>query len=356
MSVAGRPIRPRIRASRRTLRPTPTTAALGPETLPETSINIPPSLRSPQYRSFGHLTLTPRVPSCSSERRAVRRARRGTLGENGVRRPAFVEHLDAKLRGNSSQLRREDIRLEQVDTFGEPVTAAAHLDYARSERFDPPDEHPDAGAGGAQSAAQPLFGVEPSVGENSKQRKVGRIHARITGEKRADTSTAEPYSPGRSAAEPPRAHGIPHGKENVRKVTKHAGNSLSGSCLAACFREDLDDMMPSFPNRMASADANIASAGRLQVARRPSKRRQTGETLPSPVFFLPARRHLRSSQAASPIYNKFRSRILGADACSDPGLIHEWWDTAAAARSRRRTPWRAFARPPQRVSAASSST
>src|SRR5258708_13729785 len=70
MSVAGRPIRPRIRASRRTLRPTPTTAALGPETLPETSINIPPSLRSPQYRSFGHLTLTPRVPSCSSERAA----------------------------------------------------------------------------------------------------------------------------------------------------------------------------------------------------------------------------------------------------------------------------------------------
>ncbi len=44
-------------------------------------------------------------------------------------------------------------------------------------------------------------------------------------------------------------------------------------------------MMPSFPNRMASVDANIASAGPLQVARRPSKRRQTGETLPSPVFF-----------------------------------------------------------------------
>jgi len=116
----------------------------------------------------------------------VRCARRGTLGENGVRRRAFVEHLDAKLRGNSSQLRREDIGLEQVKTFGEPVTASAHLDYAHSERFDPTEELPDACAGGAQSAAQPLAGVKPSVGENSKQRKVGRIHARITGEKRGE--------------------------------------------------------------------------------------------------------------------------------------------------------------------------
>src|SRR5256885_11260435 len=46
--------------------PTPTITRLGPRLSPELSINIPPSLRSPQYRSFGHFTATPRVPRRSS--------------------------------------------------------------------------------------------------------------------------------------------------------------------------------------------------------------------------------------------------------------------------------------------------
>src|SRR5204863_427314 len=66
MSVAGSPIRSRAWAPRRTLMPTPTITALGPWMSPELSINIPPSLRPSQYRSFGHLTATPCVPRRSS--------------------------------------------------------------------------------------------------------------------------------------------------------------------------------------------------------------------------------------------------------------------------------------------------
>src|SRR5205809_1116233 len=66
MSVAGAPIRSRVRVPRRTLIPTPTITALGPRMSPELSINIPPSLRPSQYRSFGHLTPTPCVPRRSS--------------------------------------------------------------------------------------------------------------------------------------------------------------------------------------------------------------------------------------------------------------------------------------------------
>src|SRR6266540_5681495 len=66
MSVAGPPIRSRVWVPRRTLMPTPTITVLGPRMSPELSINIPPSLRPPQYRSFGHLTPTPWVPKRSS--------------------------------------------------------------------------------------------------------------------------------------------------------------------------------------------------------------------------------------------------------------------------------------------------
>src|SRR6266513_1234294 len=66
MSVAGSPIRLRAWAPRHTLIPTPTITALGPWMSPELSINIPPSLRPSQYRSFGHLTATPCVPRRSS--------------------------------------------------------------------------------------------------------------------------------------------------------------------------------------------------------------------------------------------------------------------------------------------------
>jgi hypothetical protein len=75
-------------------------------------------------------------------------------------------------------VRREDIRFEQVKISGEPVAASARLDYAHSERLDPAEERPRAGAGAADRAAQPLSGVELSVSQDSKQRKGERVHAR----------------------------------------------------------------------------------------------------------------------------------------------------------------------------------
>jgi len=105
----------------------------------------------------------------ANEYRAVRRACGRTLGKNGIGRRAFIEHLDAKLGRDFFQLRREIIRLEKIEIFGKPVTATAHLEYTQAQRFDPPDEVPYAGAGKAQSLAQPLAGVKPAVSQDAKQ-------------------------------------------------------------------------------------------------------------------------------------------------------------------------------------------
>ena len=92
----------------------------------------------------------------TNEYRSVRRTRGGTLSKNGVGRRAFIEDLDAKLGRDLLQSRRESIQLEQIESFGQPVTAAAYLEYAQAQRFDPPDEVPHAGAGKTQSPAEPL--------------------------------------------------------------------------------------------------------------------------------------------------------------------------------------------------------
>src|SRR6266571_5236982 len=113
----------------------------------------------------------------TNEYRAVRRARGGTLSKNGVGRRAFIEHLDAKLGRDLLQSRHESIQLEQIESFGQPVTAAAYLEYAQAQRFDPPDEVPYAGAGKTQGPAEPLAGVKPAVGQHAKQRKRGCAHA-----------------------------------------------------------------------------------------------------------------------------------------------------------------------------------
>src|SRR5437867_12626119 len=129
---------------------------------------------------------TPTAPGAlvfTSEYRSVRRARRGTLGKNGIGGRAFVEHLDAKLGRNLLQSRRESVQLEQVERLGQSVTAAAYLEYAQAQRFDPPDEVPYAGAGEAQSPAKPLAGVKPAVGQLAKQRKKGCAHAQKSREK-----------------------------------------------------------------------------------------------------------------------------------------------------------------------------
>src|SRR2546426_10155391 len=113
----------------------------------------------------------------TNEYRSVRRTRGGTLSKNGVGRRAFIEDLDAKLGRNLLQSRRESIQLEQIESFGQPVTAAAYLEYAQAQRFDPPDEVPHAGAGKTQSAAQPFACVKPAVGQDAKQREGGCAHA-----------------------------------------------------------------------------------------------------------------------------------------------------------------------------------
>jgi hypothetical protein len=113
----------------------------------------------------------------TNEYRAVRRTHRRTLGKNGIGRRAFIEHLDAKLGRDFLQSRRETIPVEQIKSFGQPVTAAAYLEYAQAQRFDPPDEIPHAGTGKTQNPAEPLPGVKPAVGQDPKQRKGGCAHA-----------------------------------------------------------------------------------------------------------------------------------------------------------------------------------
>ena len=78
----------------------------------------------------------------TSEHRAVRRARGGTLGENGIGGRAFIEYLDAKLGRDLLQSGRERVQLEQVESLGQPVTAAGYLEHAQARGFDPPDEVP----------------------------------------------------------------------------------------------------------------------------------------------------------------------------------------------------------------------
>jgi len=107
----------------------------------------------------------------------VRRARRGTLGKNGIGRRALIEHLDAKLGRDFLQSRRQTVQLEQIKSFGQTVTAAAYLEYAQAQGFDSPDEVPYSGAGKAQNPAEPLAGVKPAVGQDAKQRKGGCAHA-----------------------------------------------------------------------------------------------------------------------------------------------------------------------------------
>src|SRR5438045_552528 len=82
----------------------------------------------------------------TSEHRAVRRTRCGTLGENRVGGRAFIEHLDAKSGRNLLQSRRERVHLGPVESPGQPVTASACLDYAQAQRLDPSDEGPQAAA------------------------------------------------------------------------------------------------------------------------------------------------------------------------------------------------------------------
>jgi hypothetical protein len=120
---------------------------------------------------------TPGALVLTYEYGAVGRARGLTLGKNGIGRRAFIEHLDAKLRRDFLQSRRKDIRLEQIKSFGQPVTAAAYLEYPQAQRFDPPDEVPYAGAGKTQNPAEPLAGVKSAVGQDAKQRKGGCSHA-----------------------------------------------------------------------------------------------------------------------------------------------------------------------------------
>ncbi len=119
----------------------------------------------------------------TSEHRAVRRAPCGTLGENGIGGRTFIEHLDAKLGRDVLQFGHERVRLEQVESLGQAVTAAAYLDYAQAQRFDPPDEVPDASAGKPQSPGEPLAGVKPAVGQHAKQGEVGCAHAQNREEK-----------------------------------------------------------------------------------------------------------------------------------------------------------------------------
>ena len=122
----------------------------------------------------------PTAPSAlvfTSEHRAVRRARGGTLDKNGIGGRAFVEHLDAKPGRDFLQSCRESVQLEQVESLGQPVTAAAYPEYAQAQCFDPPDEVPYSGAGKTQSPAEPLAGVKPAVSQHAKQRKGGCAHA-----------------------------------------------------------------------------------------------------------------------------------------------------------------------------------
>jgi len=105
----------------------------------------------------------------TNEYRTVRRARRGTLGKNAIGRRALIEHLDAKLGRDFLGSRSECRRLEQIESFGQAVTAAAYLEYAQAQGFDSPDEVPNSGAGKAQNPAEPLAGVKPAVGKDAKQ-------------------------------------------------------------------------------------------------------------------------------------------------------------------------------------------
>ena len=131
----------------------------------------------------------------TSEYRSVRRARGGTLGKNGIGGRAFVEHLDAKLGRDLLQSRRECVQLEQVESLGQPVTAAAYLEYAQAQRFDPPDEVPYAGAGKTQSPAEALAGVKPAVSQHAKEREGGCAHAQNREKNRTDTSIGGACAP-----------------------------------------------------------------------------------------------------------------------------------------------------------------
>jgi hypothetical protein len=113
----------------------------------------------------------------ASEYHAVRRARRGTLRKNGIGRRALIEHLDAKLGRDFLQSRRQTIQIEQIKSFGQPVTAAAYLEYTQPQGFASLDEVQYCSAGKAQNPAEPLAGVKPAVGQDAKQRKRGCAHA-----------------------------------------------------------------------------------------------------------------------------------------------------------------------------------
>ena len=105
----------------------------------------------------------------ANEHGAVRRAHRRTPGKNGIGRGAFIENFDAQFGRDFRQSRRETIQLEQIESFGQSVTAAAYLEYAQAQGFDPPDEVPHAGAGKTQRPAEPLAGMKPAVSQDAKQ-------------------------------------------------------------------------------------------------------------------------------------------------------------------------------------------
>src|SRR5439155_639230 len=149
MSVAGAPIRSRVRVPRRTLIPTPTITALGPRMSPELSINIPPSLRPSQYRSFGHLTPTLCVPRRSSAFAAPTATAR--LKPPSAPAPRGKRH------------RMENTRL--------PPTAKT------------------------QGPAEALAGVKPAVSQHAKEREGGCAHAQNREKNRTDTSIGGACAP-----------------------------------------------------------------------------------------------------------------------------------------------------------------
>ncbi len=149
--------------------------------------------KAPQYRESkaaadaGHPEIPPPAASgalvLANQDGAVRGTRRSALGEQGIGRGAFIEHLEAKLRGDFPQARREDIGFDQIGIFRKPKSATAHLQYLQVEIFEPAHEVQDAGAGNAQRLAKTLAGMKSPVGQNAKQRKAGVSHARGGGEK-----------------------------------------------------------------------------------------------------------------------------------------------------------------------------
>ncbi len=100
----------------------------------------------------------------ANQHRAVGSARPGALRKRGIRRGAFIEHLEAEFGRLPPQSFREQVCVDQLYSVLETIARASALQHSQAQRFKLADQLADLDSRKIQSLLDSLFGVHFAVG------------------------------------------------------------------------------------------------------------------------------------------------------------------------------------------------